>query len=238
MTVLREFYIYRTIVSIGDDRTMSKKVKIDNTKEKKGGWWSLTDLHQLEELYPAAFCEDLPLLFPGRSLGAIQQMANQLKLRHSTRKPYFLRDYSDVADGNYVSGLVDGEGSFKVSIVERRGRWNFNPRFEVGLRIDDKAILRWLQVYFGCGEYNEAWRERSPSGRFTISNLRDLLGNVIPHFETYPLRAKKRNDYVVWKSMLELQAQFFRLPWPNWVRDTMQQKYEELKQGRLLTEKV
>lgn len=196
--------------------------------------WTALEIARLREVYPVAFREELPQLFPGRSVGAIVQMANKHRLRHGTRRPFFVRDYPSVADGNYVSGLVDGEGCFKVSIVQRRGRWNFNPRFEVALRIDDSDILRWLITYFGCGEYNAAWRERSPSGRFTVSNLRDLLGNVVPHFEAYPLRAKKQNDYVIWKGMLELQAQFFRQPWPAWVRDSMQFRYEQLKQARLL----
>lgn len=216
-------------------KTISKKAARRWTANLPVKTWSKAELERLQEIYPAAFAEDLPRLFPGRSLGAITQTANRLRVRHGVRKAFFPREYADVADGNYVSGLTDGEGCFKVTINERRGRWNFNPRFEVGLRIDDSDILRWLIVYFGCGEFNEAPRERSPSGRFTVSNLRDLLGNVVPHFEAFPLRAKKQNDYRVWKEMLELQAGYYRQPWPDEVRQKMQSLYDKLKRGRLLT---
>src|SRR5262245_2631817 len=88
--------------------------------------WSEEEIERLKEVYPTAFLQEMQDLFPSRRVSAVTQMANRLRVRRGARHVWFPRVYDDVADGNYVSGLVDGEGSFKVSIVNRRGHWNFN----------------------------------------------------------------------------------------------------------------
>lgn len=199
--------------------------------------WTEEELQRLQDVYPAALPEEISQLFPGRTESAVKQRANKMYLCHSERKVFFPKSYDNVADGNYVSGLVDGEGSFMVSIVQRRGRWNFNPKFGVCLRVDDSEILHWLQIYFGCGRYTTALNRKSPLGIFVIANLYDILSKVIPHFDTFPLRAKKKRDYAIWKQMVLLQARYFRQPWPDEVRAEMQRLYIEIKETRQMVEK-
>lgn len=121
-----------------------------------------------------------------------------------------------------------------VSIKYRRGRWNFNPKFGVKLRIDDYRILSWMQTYFGCGRCTTATKRKSPAAAFVVADLYSLLSRVVPHFEAYPLRAKKREDYVIWKKMLLLQSSRFRQPWDVEIRRKMQRLYTQLKNIRRL----
>ncbi len=36
--------------------------------------------------------------------------------------------------------------------------------------------------------------------KYVVENLSDLIGKVIPHFDFYPLIAKKKNDYTIWRT--------------------------------------
>ena len=54
----------------------------------------------------------------------------------------------------YVSGYVDGEGCFTVSISPRAkllARWEVRPSFSVSQNGDRAEVLHALQAYFGCG---------------------------------------------------------------------------------------
>lgn len=203
----------------------------------KGKVWTDDELLSLENYYRHAFVNEYSVLFPGRSISAVSQTAARIGLQQATKKVYFPRTYDSDVDGGYVSGLVDGEGSFMVSFVERRGRWNFNPKFGITLRIDDGAILKWVKSYFDCGRYSEtvvAGSVQSPRASLVVADLYSLMSKVLPHFDTYPLRAKKRHDYAIWKEMVLLQADNFRRKWSKAVRLKMAELHNKLKAGRLL----
>src|SRR5436190_23910402 len=55
---------------------------------------------------------------------------------------------------SYISGYVDGEGCFTVSISPRRTLrvgWEVRPSLSVSQNGDRSEVLRDLQRYFGCG---------------------------------------------------------------------------------------
>lgn len=199
---------------------------------KGGPAWAAEEDARLLEFYPPAFPEELSRLFPGRTPTAVRQHANVLGSAHGPRRVFFPREFLNPADGGYVSGLTDGEGSFIASVKKRRGRWNINPKFTMNLRVDDSAILLWMIRYFGCGHFHESWKRKSPLAVFTVASCYELLSAVIPHFDAYPLRAKKKQDYAIWLNMVELQAANFRQPWSDTVRDRMLELYEELQAVR------
>lgn len=190
----------------------------------------------IRKYFPGAFLDEYPRLFPGRSAGAVTQAAAKLGVKRGPKTVFFPRTYTNDVDGGYVTGLVDGEGSFMVSLVNRRDRWNFNPKFGITLRVDDGAILRWLRTYFGCGRYSETFRTKSPRASLVVADLYSLMAKVLPHFDRYPLRAKKQKDYAIWRDMVLLQAENFRRAWTPEVRRTMRRLCETLRAGRLLVE--
>jgi hypothetical protein len=194
--------------------------------------WTEAEVATLVAHYEHTFLNELLELLPGKNYKQLIGKANVLGLVRGARRVLRPATYDDPEAGGYVSGLVDGEGSFAVSIVNRRGRWNFNPKLQVGMRLDDAEILPWLLDYFGCGRYNEALARTPPIGIFCVADLYSIVSRVLPHFDKFGLRAKKRHDYVIWREMVMLQAEYFRLTWPDRVRRRMQQLYDELKQTR------
>ena len=196
--------------------------------------WTEDEIQKLRNVYGCIFKEEAEKLFPGRSAKSVCEKAKVLGLKKGERKVFFPNFYCDDAEGGYVSGFVDGEGWFCASVLHKRGRWNFNPKFGVSLRVDDEEILWWLTRYFECGNVSTNHKLKSPRAVFVVSKLYDLLANVIPHFERYPLRAKKRHDYVIWKEMVMLQAQHFRKRWSANVSQRMKELYDQLQDVRAL----
>ena len=101
----------------------------------------------------------------------------------------------------YVSGLIEGEGCFCISISKHKTKkMGLDPRlmFEVEMIIDDKPLLERLQETFGCGHIyilnyeRYGWR---PHVKFAIKRHDDIVKKVIPFFRKYPLQGKKKKDF-------------------------------------------
>ena len=111
--------------------------------------------------------------------------------------------------GNWLSGFVDGEATFGLSIVRRENRFAHLSFFRITLRDDDAESLKLIQSYWRCGAIY--FRKRPTSGSkpivtYVVCTTPDLKNIVMPHFERFPLRAKKRNDFVIWRQGVELMA--------------------------------
>ena len=107
----------------------------------------------------------------------------------------------------YISGYVDGEGCFTVSISPRaklRVGWEVRPSFSVSQNGDRAEVLRALQAYFGCGGIRPDRSDRTL--KWETRRLEDLLERVIPHFERYPLLSGKRLDFERFAAVCRLQA--------------------------------
>ena len=96
---------------------------------------------------------------------------------------------------SYISGYVDGEGCFNVSIAPRptlRVGWEVRPSLSVSQNGDRSEVLLAIQDYFGCGSLRP---DRSDSTlKWEIRSLPLLVERVLPHFETYPLLSGKKRD--------------------------------------------
>lgn len=210
-------------------------------KEKRSVLWTPEEDARIREYYPHFFTEEASLLFPNKNLLQLNHRAYTLGLKRLKRKVYFPREFSSDVDGNYVSGLVDGEGWFMVSLA-RKGKdktiTNFNPKFGINLRIDDKPILDWMRSYFDCGTVVTYTRPTSPCAIFMVADLYSILRCIVPHFEKYPLRAKKKRDYEIWRQMVNIQSETFRGYWTNSIRAEMGKLYSQLREGRKLVTDV
>lgn len=109
-------------------------------------------------------------------------------------------------DPHYVTGFVDGEGCFSITISRRRFR---NPevrlKFEIELREDDEEILNKIRKVFKCGyiyrlEY-EKYSKWRPHVKYQVSSFKDIKEKIIPFFIKYPPQAKKKNQF---KTFLEV----------------------------------
>ena len=96
----------------------------------------------------------------------------------------------------YISGYVDGEGCFTVSIAPRAKLavgWEVRPSLSVSQNGDRAEVLHAIQAHFGCGSIRPDRSDRTV--KWETRKLADLVGCVIPHFIRYPLVSGKRHDF-------------------------------------------
>ena len=107
----------------------------------------------------------------------------------------------------YISGYVDGEGCFTVSISPRAKLlvgWEVRPSFSVSQNGDRAEVLHVLQAYFGCGSIRPDRSDRTV--KWETRRLEDILDRVVPHFVAYPLLSGKRLDFERFASVCRLMA--------------------------------
>jgi len=108
---------------------------------------------------------------------------------------------------DYVAGLVDGEGSFTVYILntglkkERKRRTRAEPRFYLKLIERDKNILYELKKFFGCGNiYFQKDKRKNHQNcyRYEVANRKDLERVIVPFFKKHRLKlASKSKDFKI-----------------------------------------
>ena len=102
---------------------------------------------------------------------------------------------------SYISGYVDGEGCFTVSISPRptlRVGWEVRPSLSVSQNGDRDEVLLEIQDYFGCGTIRPDRSDKTV--KWEVRSLPLLIERVIPHFHRYPLRSGKSNDFELFAS--------------------------------------
>ncbi len=96
---------------------------------------------------------------------------------------------------SYISGFVDGEGCFCISFTPSKRHcygWEVRPSFSVSQNADRAEILNQLQELWDCGSIRP---DRSDNTlKFEVRKIDDLVKNVLPHFQKYPLLSSKQDD--------------------------------------------
>jgi hypothetical protein len=106
-------------------------------------------------------------------------------------------------DSRWVSGFVDGEGCFHVSInkiPKMSIGWQVLPEFRIVQHERDESVLEELQKFFGAGKVvtNHGTRKE-----LRIRKLEDLR-NVVSFFEKHLLRTIKKKNLEIFAKILEL----------------------------------
>ncbi len=97
---------------------------------------------------------------------------------------------------SYISGYIDGEGCFCVSIRPRNKnklRWEVVAGFSVAQNENRAEVLRLIKNYFKCGFIRKNVCDKTL--KFETRNLNALLTKIIPHFKRYPLLSSKQKDF-------------------------------------------
>jgi hypothetical protein len=116
---------------------------------------------------------------------------------------------------DWLSGFCDGEACFMLVWDNRKHRQTGTAWFTICLRQDDRPILEQIQAFLGCGRlFDEETYQKTvngkPESRLIVAKARDLVKSVIPHFERYPLRAKKAKDFAIWRRGVDLLDRIVR----------------------------
>jgi hypothetical protein len=118
----------------------------------------------------------------------------------------------DDAFGNWLSGFVAGEGNFQANTKGSRGGFVFR----IILREDDKPILEEIRMRLGVGvlyyrdiknsmhNWNPKYQSLAMRNQweYMVQSIVDLIEVIIPLFSTYPLRAKKQQQFNTWVAAL------------------------------------
>ncbi len=100
----------------------------------------------------------------------------------------------------WVTGIIDSEGNFSVSIQETNNKPKVSLALKVTQKEHSKGILLDLKNYFGCGNiYIDNKKENAY--KFSVNKIEDILTKVIPHLDNYPLLTSKNLDYLDFKKV-------------------------------------
>jgi hypothetical protein len=115
---------------------------------------------------------------------------------------------------SYITGFVDGEGSFLVSFSKRlkmSAGIEVRPAFTVSQHKRSKEILLSIQKHFGCGTVR--FNTRDETWKYEVRSLNDLIEKIIPHFDQFPLKTSKRLDFERFKDVCkQMVGQRHRTP--------------------------
>ena len=111
--------------------------------------------------------------------------------------------------GNYISGYTDGEGGFSVSFSKRpklKMGWEVKPSFSVGQNYDRREVLDLMKEYFKCGFMRRDYSDKTL--KYEVRSLGELLNNIIPHFQKFPLLSSKNKDFLLFTEICGQMKKF------------------------------
>lgn len=127
---------------------------------------------------------------------------NASSAENQQERPQGWLDKVQLELGYYLSGFVDGEGSFNVSLRQKSDyhlKWQVVLSFNVSQR--DKTNLLTLQEILGCGII-----KRRKDGVYSIDVTKpsDVILKVIPFFKRFPLRSSKQVNFAIFCEIAKL----------------------------------
>ena len=112
----------------------------------------------------------------------------------------------------WITGFVDGEGCFSVSIfrnpkAQTKLGWQVFPEFVVSQGEKSLASLELIKKYFGSGyiiRNNRHDNHHEAMMKYCVRSIADLKEKIIPFFDQHQLKTYKRNDFKVFKKIVQI----------------------------------
>ena len=104
---------------------------------------------------------------------------------------------------DYLTGFVDGEGCFSLSIYKQGKNltgWQVKPIFSISLHNKDIKLLEAIQRTFQTGKI---YKHGVDSMQYRVSSLKNLQ-IITDHFDSYPLITQKSADYLLFKQAIAI----------------------------------
>lgn len=98
---------------------------------------------------------------------------------------------SEQLDPYFISGLVDGDGSFNISF---RANKRIVPVFTIVQDIESIDLLKSIQKRFGIGSI---YKVKTGVVRYQEGKLTTIIEKVIPHFKEYKLYTNKQKHFEI-----------------------------------------
>ena len=110
----------------------------------------------------------------------------------------------------WISGFVDGEGCFSISIFDNpsmsSGRQVF-PEFVVTQGERSLPALQLLQEFFGCGHIylNRRYDNHTENlYRYCVRSVEELVTKIVPFFQRNRLQTAKAEEFARFVQVLQL----------------------------------
>lgn len=112
----------------------------------------------------------------------------------------------------WITGFVDGEGCFSVSIfrnpkAQTKLGWQVFSEFVVSQGEKSRGSLELIMKYFGCGSIVTNKRKDNHHEsmlKYCVRSLKDLNQKIIPFFEENKLQTYKKNDFLIFKKIVQI----------------------------------
>ena len=99
----------------------------------------------------------------------------------------------------WVTGFVDGEGCFHVSITKNpklKVGWDVKLTFSLGLHERDKSVIKEIMKFLKVGSIN--FEHGLKTIQYRVLSIKELKV-ILEHLDKYPLRTQKQSDYLALK---------------------------------------
>jgi hypothetical protein len=109
----------------------------------------------------------------------------------------------------YISGYVDGEGCFAVSVNRNpssRSGFQLVPEFHVSQNGDRSQVLSLIRERFGGSGYIKPNGRKDRALVYVVRRRADLMEHVIPFFERSPLLSSKHEDFEKFATIVRAMA--------------------------------
>ena len=107
---------------------------------------------------------------------------------------------------NWFCGFFDGQGHFIFDVHKRPNQNWYATKLgiQVKIRKDDQSVINYIYENLRCGRIDQVKSRGTTmqSVSFSILKVQDLVEVMIPIFDNYSLRTKKKNQYLMWKELL------------------------------------
>jgi hypothetical protein len=105
----------------------------------------------------------------------------------------------DETSNHFIAGYVSGEGSFYIS-APKTPSGQLQCGFSLKVRKDDRELVEMVRhTLDNVGHIYLSEAGHGTPVTLMIRRLGELVNTVIPFFDLYPLRGKKRVNYELWK---------------------------------------
>ena len=142
-------------------------------------------------------------------------LSNPMRLQQMyINNPFRLsKSYSDKVECDsllnpwFITGLTDAEGSFSALVKENpkyRLGWRVDLVFQIGLHKKDLELLKLIKKFFGDIGTITTYSDMCA---FRVSSPKQILEQILPHFDKYPLISQKVSDYLLFREIVMLMLQ-------------------------------